>query len=508
MGTAAVSSLQLGWRVNRGLDPEYWLKPPAKTGKHDPEDLVSVSASQVAGHTVVVAQSGSGKSFFLGRLVEELALRTKARCVVLDPNGDFLQVDTTADEKLWKGAGYRPGSRDGFLPTESHQAFKTQWDKLPFLVRSVRDGLGLAWKDIPPEFINADLDPVLAGEVYQCHRLVQQLALILPGRAGGQREEADLLAEAEYVLGQSRLEGSQQAGIRRELERRYRINDLLESGLKRLEEESRQRFREAFPSRPESDLDVAFLRTIHRPLLERSVGRALEACLALPRYITPQASTVYFGRARRFESVFSFDGSQAAPDAQGVLELPRVEVMDLTSIAEPETRRLAVSSFINTEFERLRRAWETLALGEPDSRVPTFLVVDEAHNLIPGGEVGRSKSLLREQFRTIAAEGRKFGFFLVLATQRPDKIDSQVVSECENRVVMKLGSQAVLKITCDLLGLEDVPQKQLEKTLEFDTGRGLLYGRWTNGSTTLFYGAARRTKEGGRNLRPDYWARP
>jgi DNA helicase HerA-like ATPase len=60
---------------------------------------------------------------------------------------------------------------------------------------------------------------------------------------------------------------------------------------------------------------------------------------------------------------------------------------------------------------------------DEDQRVPTFIVLDEAHNFIAANPRSRHESLVREQFCTIAAEGRKFGLFLILVSQRPDKLD-------------------------------------------------------------------------------------
>ncbi|NVM24158.1 MAG: DUF87 domain-containing protein [Desulfobacterales bacterium] len=40
----------------------------------------------------VLTQSGSGKSFLVGRLIEELVIKTNARVVVLDPNSDFVRL--------------------------------------------------------------------------------------------------------------------------------------------------------------------------------------------------------------------------------------------------------------------------------------------------------------------------------------------------------------------------------------------------------------------------------
>ena len=188
----------------------------------------------------------------------------------------------------------------------------------------------------------------------------------------------------------------------------------------------------------------------------------------------------------------------------------RIQVIDLASIAQPDSKRLAVSALLDIEFTRLRREWyrSTSTVAEDDLRVPTFVVLDEAHNLVPSEAEEPIKAALREQFRTIAAEGRKFGLFLVLVSQRPDKLDNLVVSECRNRVLMRLGSRAVLASSARLLGLEDLPARTLEKCLEFDSGRGLMFGPWTEAEPTFFYCAARRTQEGGRDLRAEFWATP
>ena len=51
-------------------------------------------------HHIVIGQSGSGKSFMLGRLIEEMVLHTHARIVILDLNADFGRLDAV-NEKVW-----------------------------------------------------------------------------------------------------------------------------------------------------------------------------------------------------------------------------------------------------------------------------------------------------------------------------------------------------------------------------------------------------------------------
>ncbi|MFN8496330.1 MAG: ATP-binding protein [Anaerolineae bacterium] len=77
------------------------------------------------------------------------------------------------------------------------------------------------------------------------------------------------------------------------------------------------------------------------------------------------------------------------------------------------------------------------AVSEGLSR-PVFFVLEEAHNFIPNaqnkGEAAHAASVIRR----ISAEGRKFGIFLILITQRPYKVHSDVLSQCNSQIIMRL----------------------------------------------------------------------
>ena len=63
-------------------------------------ELLRIEEGGLLHHTLVVGQSGSGKSFMVARLLEEVLLRTSARLIILDPNGDFRDVNA-ASESAW-----------------------------------------------------------------------------------------------------------------------------------------------------------------------------------------------------------------------------------------------------------------------------------------------------------------------------------------------------------------------------------------------------------------------
>ncbi|MCC7164794.1 MAG: ATP-binding protein [Anaerolineae bacterium] len=67
---------------------------------------------------------------------------------------------------------------------------------------------------------------------------------------------------------------------------------------------------------------------------------------------------------------------------------------------------------------------------------PVFFILEEAHNFVPGGQGARSQAA--HIIKRIASEGRKFGLFLVLVTQRPYKIHGDTLSQCNSQIIMRL----------------------------------------------------------------------
>jgi hypothetical protein len=509
--------LTLGWQVTPFLAPRYWLKTGAIPGGQPDQDLVHVPAASMGCHAAIVAQSGSGKSFFLGRLIEELLLETKARCVILDPNADFRRIADVVPEERWTSARYDPQTSRGFLPHEpTHTEFTQKWKRIRKRLAGgpqLSDGgeqIRLSWPSLSVEFISTDAPQGLRPDLYHCHEFVKAVARLIElkelfaksdKRREGRKDESeekdkprvDLIDQARRIL--ARLRG---AGTSSHERREILVQEFDP---------------EVIVGRNRHVTDQPFPRTLMGFYLRfpdmavSLLNSTIDQAVAAVDYFSLEAEKFYFGKAREYVAqniVHSSVEASAVSSDNSV----RLEVFDLPSFPELSTRLLALNSILASEWENARAAWEA-AMERPDSmdqRVPTFIVLDEAHNLIPESPRDLAATALREQFRTIAAEGRKFGLFLILCTQRPDKIDKLVLSECENRAVMKLGSRSVLDITQKLFGLEDVPAPLLGKCLEFETGRALLIGPWAAAGPGLLYTAMRRTKEGGRGLAADHWA--
>ena len=71
-------------------------------------------------------------------------------------------------------------------------------------------------------------------------------------------------------------------------------------------------------------------------------------------------------------------------------------------------------------------------------------MIDEAHNICPQTPDDPVTSLVTGHAVRIAAEGRKFGLYLLVSTQRPQKVHENVLSQCDNLMVMRMNSLADL----------------------------------------------------------------
>lgn len=529
------ANLVLGWTVTDGLDPSYWILTDARPGRHESKHTVQVAPQSIAHHTVIVAQSGSGKSFFLGRLIEEIILKTKSRVLIFDPNADFRSIDKPAPETLWtQDVMYDFGKRRGFLPDEATQEqFARRWAAVDKKIETLASAdakrhrdLKLWWPDIAIEFLSGQLDPALKSELTHCHAIVRDiLELHLRTKRFDQSRETDLLDQARRFLAETRQHS--ETDVLYKLQGEYKLPD--ENNIESDASVTSRSVGEILTG-PLSRFNLIEFLIPDRDRVEATKRRLQQLYERISKsrgFVSATAEQIYFSSAHTVRSSgmlggdVSPDGMSAdmerqaegkerkKPKIEPSKPVERLRVIDLPSIRDPELRLLAVSTILQGEWNRARQDWSVALEGADidDERVPTFVIVDEAHNLFPAGQVDGATARVREQFRTVAAEGRKFGLFLILVSQRPDKIDPLVISECENRALMKIGSQLVLDSAAELLGLADVSKRILQKCLEFGVGRVLLVGPWAP-APTLMFAAARRTAEGGKNLRPEYWAEP
>jgi uncharacterized protein len=103
-----------------------------------------------------------------------------------------------------------------------------------------------------------------------------------------------------------------------------------------------------------------------------------------------------------------------------------------------------------------------------------LLVIDEAHNVLPAVTEDPLLAATAELGALIAGEGRKFGLHLFVATQRPGKVHPNVVSQCDNMVLMRMNGAADIDDLSTLFS--HVPAPMLHRATGFGLGQALFAG--------------------------------
>ena len=93
---------------------------------------------------------------------------------------------------------------------------------------------------------------------------------------------------------------------------------------------------------------------------------------------------------------------------------------------EPKIQQLVVTKIARDLFEAKKL-----------NKIPNlFFLIEEAHNFCP--ERGFGEAMSSNILRTVASEGRKFGFHLGVVSQRPARVDKNVLSQCNTQIILKI----------------------------------------------------------------------
>ena len=97
------------------------------------------------------------------------------------------------------------------------------------------------------------------------------------------------------------------------------------------------------------------------------------------------------------------------------------------------------SEVVNSVASVLCRMAFDLAVSS-DGRVQTLVVCEEAHRYIPADATAGFWPT-RQAIARIAKEGRKYGVYLAVITQRPGELDPTILSQCSTVFAMRLGNE-------------------------------------------------------------------
>jgi uncharacterized protein len=117
----------------------------------------------------------------------------------------------------------------------------------------------------------------------------------------------------------------------------------------------------------------------------------------------------------------------------------------------------------------LRRLWER----NESNRIKTVLVIDEAHNVAPSTpEAWQNKTL--EWVNRVSGEGRKYGLFLIVVSQRPAKIHGNTLDNCSNYFVLRLQNKDDLDSLST--STQEVSPSLLSRVSAFKQHEALVFG--------------------------------
>ncbi len=321
-------------------------------------------------HTFLCGQSGSGKTYSLGVLLERLLMETSLRVVVLDPNSDYVRLgEPRVDDERYRDAAASVQVRGG---------------------SSGPDPIRIRFRDLSPR---------------------HQAGLLRLDPLGDRAEYGELLALVEDDAIRS-------------------LDDLAESQAEDLK-----------------------LRAHNLGIDRFGIWPGPEGESLLDEVVSPAG--------------------------------PRCLVVDLGSLGTRDEQTLTAGAI-------LERLWRERARREP-----VAIVIDEAQNVCPAEAGDALAALATEDAIRIAGEGRKFGLYLIVVTQRPQKIHENVLSQCDNLILMRMNSMADLAYVASVFSF--VSPGLVDRATAFGQGEALAAGKIASHPALVRFGS-RISHEGGADV--------
>lgn len=183
-----------------------------------------------------------------------------------------------------------------------------------------------------------------------------------------------------------------------------------------------------------------------------------------------------------------------------LFEPGQVTVLQMNEISQEEQQVICAAVLRQSYHARINTARDKIEAGDENYLpFPVFVLIEEAHRFAPAKEPSRCKAVLR----TILSEGRKFGLGVGLITQRPGKLDSDVLSQCMSQFLMRIVNpvdQESLKY-----GVEAAGRDLLKELPALTKGQVIISGACVN-TPVLCQVRQRLTKHGGETLNaPEEW---
>ncbi|MHA1672151.1 MAG: ATP-binding protein [Promethearchaeota archaeon] len=114
------------------------------------------------------------------------------------------------------------------------------------------------------------------------------------------------------------------------------------------------------------------------------------------------------------------------PSIESIANTGKLTIIDLSTIISSRKKQILVHFFTSQLFYKRRM-----------NKISPFIIfLEEAHNFLP--ESAGKEVIAKRIFETIAREGRKFFGQLVLISQRPVRLSTTALSQCNSHIIMRI----------------------------------------------------------------------
>lgn len=169
-------------------------------------------------------------------------------------------------------------------------------------------------------------------------------------------------------------------------------------------------------------------------------------------------------------------------------------IIQLNEIDRREQQVVTATLLRRVYQARMDTAKGKLERGDPSHLpYPVFCLLEEAHNYAPVNADAVSSDVLK----TILSEGRKFGVGIGLITQRPGKLDGDVLSQCMTQCIMRITNPIDQNRIAE--SVESVGRDLLRELPSLSKGQVVVSGASVN-TPVLLKVRKRITPHGGQDL--------
>ncbi len=351
----------------------------------------------VTEHLAVLAMTGAGKSYTVGRILERLVAQFNGTVVVFDPHGEYGRALLGGELRFNPPENLEDPRDEKAIPDIQERLRRQQSEGGGVLVytpqeRAFRSKYAGTNRELALQFDHLEMDDV---------------SEILPGLTEPQQRVLDVAMR--YWR---QIEPDEPRDI-------TRLRFLLGDGLEEL--------------RNWDQLSQAEATAL-------SGRSAAVASLKLARVLS-EAQSFYTAAMGKPTDIHDMIGRPAEKTG-------RLVVIDLQGLSD--TAKQVIAALISSEILKA-------AASKTSPIRPSFLVYEEGHNFAPAGEPSISHRIIKK----IAGEGRKFGVGFAIISQRPSKLDPDVTSQCNTLITMRLKNpddQRFITKASDMISKADIDE--------------------------------------------------